>query len=229
MPKVKVTEIIEGLYHLEFPTLYLMNSTLIRFQEYYESPKFKGMAFTLEEYMDWYAGKAEDGRFDYFDEVEGMNFPADSMSEFEHFHAFELGDKEYKSWVYFQLGSNEHAGYLIATAKTSQRFAFKHEIAHGMYYLIPAYKREVSKVMNSTAPYKAVIKTLKKALKPKWYHRSIMTDECHAYLIDGISAVNMHAFTGIGRMMFKDLSRKLRKIYKKHDRPHLLCTNQRSL
>jgi len=227
MPRVKVTEIIEGLYHLEFPNLYLMNATLIRFQEYYESPKFKGKAFDLEDFMDWYADR--EGKFDYFETIEGMNFPIQMMDDMGKTVDCPFERKEGLVWDYFENDSIYEDGYIIATAKTSMMGAKAHEIAHGMYYLIPAYRREITKAMNRTLIYKSAVKTLQKALSPNCYHRSMYKDECHAHLIDGIRAVDMDAFTGIGREVFKELSRGLRKIYRRYLEENKIDKKRRDL
>ena len=44
-----IKEICHNIYHIDFPTQHLMCSSLIRFEEHYESPKFKGKVFSLEE------------------------------------------------------------------------------------------------------------------------------------------------------------------------------------
>lgn len=213
MHKIKVTEIIKGLYHLQFPTNYLMNATLIRFQEYYESPKFKGKPFTLEEYMDWYV-LAEEGKFDYFEWVEGVNIPTSVLVDFNKAVQSELGRKERILYNYFKHVGVD--GYIIATSKTSYDGVLMHETAHGIYDLKPKYRREVQAFMRSKVQYKLVVKEIYKYLKDKHYHRKLYRDEAHAYILNGAVAVDMHIFTGYGRDVFKEMTRGLRKIYRRH-------------
>lgn len=44
-----------GIYCLRFERHYDCCMHFLRFQEYYESPEFKGEAFSLLDFMDWYA------------------------------------------------------------------------------------------------------------------------------------------------------------------------------
>jgi len=50
-----VTVAKSNIYLVIAPSQYILAATFMRFQEYHESPEFKGRIFTVEEYMDWYA------------------------------------------------------------------------------------------------------------------------------------------------------------------------------
>ena len=48
------------------PSQYWLTSTFLRFQEYYESPKFRNLGFSLEEFQDWYVTTRDHGEFSYY-------------------------------------------------------------------------------------------------------------------------------------------------------------------
>ena len=51
------TRIAGGLFLVRFNTQYELASTFLRIQEHWESSRFSGRVFSLEEYMDWYAAR----------------------------------------------------------------------------------------------------------------------------------------------------------------------------
>ena len=55
---------MDGLILVRAEHQYTLASAFLRFQEHYESPKFRGEIFSLEEFMDWYA--VEVGNFTYY-------------------------------------------------------------------------------------------------------------------------------------------------------------------
>ncbi|MEK7106247.1 MAG: ABC transporter ATP-binding protein, partial [Patescibacteria group bacterium] len=69
-----------SIYLVEAPTQYALASTFLRFQEHYESPKFRGQFFSLEEFMDWYA--EEYGNFTYYKDWTGFNIPSYILKSF---------------------------------------------------------------------------------------------------------------------------------------------------
>ena len=56
---MRVREAAPGIFVIRFRSQYELASTFLRFQEHYESARFKNRVFTLEEFMDWYA-RAQD-------------------------------------------------------------------------------------------------------------------------------------------------------------------------
>lgn len=209
MKKIKVVEIVKGLFHLKFPNQYLMNSTLVRMQEYYESPKFKGKIFTLEEFMDWYVDHDVFKRFDYFTEVRGMNFPFCVLDKFYN-GSFEcISNKEKKVLNFFRKWNTKGKYYIISTF--GGRSELKHELAHGLYYLVTEYKKEVLDVLRGLE-----IPSLRRFLKENNYSRYVYKDEAHAYMIEGVTSIYKEDFTSKDLKRFKKTSSKLRKIYNKY-------------
>lgn len=69
------------IYLVRLPNRYKLASTFMRFQEYYESSKFRGRIFSSEEFMDWYA--KQKGNSTYFqDWGSGFNIPSCVLTPF---------------------------------------------------------------------------------------------------------------------------------------------------
>src|SRR5262249_19669839 len=52
MPEIVKTRLADGIFLLQFDTQYGLAATFLRVQEHYESSRFSGRVFTLEQYMD---------------------------------------------------------------------------------------------------------------------------------------------------------------------------------
>ena len=55
MKNPTIRKVIPNVYCVTYDTQYDLCMSFVRIQEFYESPKFKGQYFTLEEYMDYWA------------------------------------------------------------------------------------------------------------------------------------------------------------------------------
>src|SRR4249920_176504 len=74
------TRIARGIFLVRFDSQYELASTFLRIQEHYESSRFRGRVFTLEQYMDWYAARF--GAFTYFEDWSGFNVPSTAFEPF---------------------------------------------------------------------------------------------------------------------------------------------------
>ncbi|HVY01919.1 MAG TPA: hypothetical protein VHA12_04110, partial [Candidatus Nanoarchaeia archaeon] len=83
---MKLREIYPNIFHIQFSTRLLLTSTFLRFQEHYESPKFRGKIFSLEEYKKWYISNSpkgkETGKFTYYEDWSGFNIPGHVLEPF---------------------------------------------------------------------------------------------------------------------------------------------------
>ena len=74
------------IHLLSFDTQHDLTSTFLRFQEHYESPRFKGEVFTLDEFQDWYIKNSpngiETGKFTYHTDWNGFNIPSHILKPF---------------------------------------------------------------------------------------------------------------------------------------------------
>lgn len=195
------------IYHVLFENGYKLSSTILRFQETYESPEFRGKAFSLEEFMDWYAERH--GNFTYYqDWQEGFNIPSEILWRLLSKDFSPLSEKE-KALIKL-LSDKKIKGrfYIIATKENPNIITLLHEIVHGLFYIVPEYREEVKRCIN-----RHDTRALRKVLAYNDYHPAVMTDEINAYLVTGPLREMKRAKN------FNILTKRLRSIYKKHFGP----------
>ncbi len=177
--KINKKAVAENIFLLEFETREELASTFLRFQEFYESPEFKGKIFTLDEYKKWYA--SERGSFSYYTDWSGFNIPSDILIPFEEGKFDPLSEQEKQFLSLFE--GLEHPYYIIGVSGDPERAArvINHEVAHGLFYTNMEYKKRVLEVL---ARYDLLeIKNWIRSLGG--YHESVMDDEAHAYTLVG--------------------------------------------
>ena len=184
--KAKVTRVEPwNIYHFEFNTLYEMNATLIRIQEFYEckSPHIQNQIFTLDDYMDWHA-ENHDGVFDYFENVYGINIPGHVFDNFfEVYKESELRQREIWFWNLLQAHIDVECSdlyYVIASVKGDSDNALDHEIRHGVWYIEPEYRKAMEYAIS-----KHRIAGLKSYLRDMNYGENVINDEIHAFTLTG--------------------------------------------
>lgn len=197
---MKLLQTAPQVRHLVAPNRYELNATFMRLQEFYESPnpKFRGKAFTHEQYMDWYAysqDKPQDydtARFSYFEDWSGFNVPGDVVCKFFQSDAFwlDMWKKERKLWELLAPTVSRHGEsfYLIGTfaedsGDTSRKDVEEivaHETAHALWYLSPGY-RKTSKERISQMD-EGIVHQIYKKLNDIGYAKEVFADELQAYL-----------------------------------------------
>lgn len=191
-------QIANGIYLLRFKSQYELASTFLRFQEHYESSYFRRRVFSLEDYMDWYAARF--GAFTYLQDWSGFNVPSTAFDAFYDGRFNPLLRKEERLLRLF--AHVERPFYVIGIYRDDD---LRHELAHAMFFMRPAYRREIRAAMrqyNTTA--------LKRHLASLSYHAHVLEDEVHAYLISGEvgPAATLKAL--------RPLRKELRAIYRAH-------------
>jgi len=187
------------IYHLSFPDQYLLAATFLRFQEHYESPKFRGLIFGWEEFMDWYA--EEKGSFSYFEDWSGFNLPS---TVFEPFLAGSFDPLTRKEAALLEaVRGLPEPFYVIATVSGCSE-ALVHEIVHGLYFVRPDYRRAVSECLAAVDT-----RRLHRVLAKIGYHQDVFDDEINAYLLTG-RASQMNWFDA------RRLQKALRRVFIEH-------------
>lgn len=205
MPKMTRQKIADGIFLVRFDSQYALASTFLRFQEHYESSRFRNRVFTLEEYMDWYA--EEFGAFTYYEDWEGFNVPSTALEPFYRGEFDPLLRKEQRLLRLFE--SVRRPYYVIGIAKDVH---LKHELAHALFFMRPEYNKAVRAAMREYDT-----SALAGQLADMGYHRSVLTDEVHAYLVSGSET------PGLSVRALAPLRRKLQAIFRRHaaDLPRL--------
>jgi len=186
---VTIKEIFPNAIHLFFETQYEITSTMLRVQEFYESPyeDINGKYFLLEDYMDTYA--KEMGNFTYTTDWSGFNVPGNIFNKFfkvfngnlleKEIHLKRMIDEKKKE---LNIKDDEDNFYVIASYnddRNSGKEVLKHEMAHAMYYLDELYKRKMDDIIRGM--FVADRDQLIDAIVNKGYNENVALDEIQAY------------------------------------------------
>jgi hypothetical protein len=197
------TAIAEDIFVVRFDSQYGLASTFLRVQEHYESSRFRNRVFTLEEYMDWYAERF--GAFTYFEDWSGFNVPSTAFDPFYQGRFDPLLKKEERLLRLFEREHRAGRPYYVIGLSSDEDL--QHEIAHALYFTRPAYRKAVRAAMEEYDTSK-----LQQRLAEMGYHRSVLADEAHAYLIETPDP-RLGSWSSLS-----GLRRKLRALYRQHAR-----------
>jgi hypothetical protein len=167
-------------------------------QEHYESSRFRNKVFTLDEYKEWYAARF--GAFTYYQDWSGFNVPSSALAPFYAGRFDPLQRREQRLLRLFR-GEREPF-YVIGICSDAD---LKHEIAHALFYMRPDYRRAVKTAMRGYDT-----SGLRKRLASMGYHRHVLTDEVHAYLVAPAGSFSA------GRAGLAPLQRTLREIFRRY-------------
>mgnify|MGYP003565263852 CR=1 FL=1 len=177
------SQISNQIHLITFESQLEITSTLLRIQEHYESPEFRGKIFALDEYQAWYTKLK--GDFTYYTDWNGFNFPSYVLKPFWDGKFDPLSEKE-QAIVDLFRGKTEPF-YVIGVHKGMSEekvdSLLTHETAHGLYYTNPDYKSQIDQILSEydLASIKSELASL------GGYHEAVLQDECHAYGIDSSS------------------------------------------
>lgn len=205
--KIELKKITNKLFLLIFATQHDITSTFLRFQEFYESPKFRGELFTLGEFKQWYKENSQKGKktgeFTYYSDWNGFNIPSSILKPFYNGRFNPLSEKEKKLLDFFKRKKSRF--YIIGVHRGTKEVKnlLIHELAHGLFYIDKNYKKEVLYVLNIFN-----LDSLRKELALKGYHEKVLEDECHAYALSPSKKMKIQ--------IPKKLKEKLTDIFKKY-------------
>ena len=173
---IQKTELRENIYLLNFKNQYSLTSTFLRFQEYYESPKFRGKIFSLKEFKRWYATTKE-GSFTYYTDWSGFNIPSYVLNSFFKGKFDPLSSQERK---FLSLFNPSKEKFYIIGIHSHKKQALSHELAHALFYTDLDYRKQVLKILKlfNTS-------TFKKELLQTGYCKHVLNDEVNAYCVEG--------------------------------------------
>lgn len=170
---MKFRKLFNNAYVAEYEDDRIMSNAFMRFQEHYESPKFKGEVFTKPEFIQWYEKKYGT---DYLEDWGGFNLPDYVFNIFLTGHFDPLDDLEKELLEHIvQIKSLKY--YIVGAVKGDED-AIKHESAHGMFYLSHQYRTIATMLM---ASYDT--EAIQKHLLENGYHKDVLMDEVHAYAL----------------------------------------------
>ena len=182
---IGIEKVMDGVYHLKFANQDDITSTLIRFQERYESPGFQNKVFTLREFVKWYidnskSGK-ETGEFGYYTDWNGFNFDSSILNPFYNGEFDPLTEREQQVLRKLRPAYEEHRGkgtlfYVIGTH--SDRPAEQHEIAHALWKVNSEYHQQAQVILQDldSADRQAIHAFFDES---GGYNESVWEDETH--------------------------------------------------
>jgi len=184
--KFRLTAITPQIVHIEYNKQRSLNSTFLRFQEFYESPEFCDKIFTLKEFKEWYVKQWPQGpgkpRFTYYSDWNGFNLPSPCLKPFYEglFNPLTKNEREFLKLFEdrFKRGPDF---CIVGTYTDSHPATFKHETGHGLYYTCPKYRERVIDSLSGLRSKTS--KALTRFLKKNCYHPKVWEDEKHAYLL----------------------------------------------
>lgn len=206
--KIEHTIVAPKVHLLTFENQQDVTSTFLRFQEHYESPKFAGMVFTLDEYKEWYVKNSPNGiktgEFTYHTDWSGFNIPGTILQPFYEGKFHPLSEAEQTILEMFK--DEENPFYIIGVHKESKSFEklLQHEIAHGLYFTNPEYKKEALEIISryDTSEIR------KELLASGGYGENVLDDEVHAYSISGGES--------LGGNIPEELCREMTELFEKY-------------
>ena len=171
---------MKDIYIVEFDTQKNMAETFLRFQEYYESPAFKGKFFTHKEFKKWYIKHSRVGRktgkFTYYKDWDGFNIPSKVLKPFKEGKFNPLTEKENK---FLKLFKNTRGKFYIIAYYGGGHHLLGHELAHALFHTNKLYKKKVLKALK-----KYNLKRIEKELLSiGGYGKHVLKDEIQAYAI----------------------------------------------
>ena len=172
-----ITEFItKHILLLKFSNQKDITSTMLRFQEHYESPEFKGKVFTLKKYKEWYIKNSANGkqanRFTYYEDWNGFNVPDYIFDPFIKGQFNPLSKKE--KMILQTVSKLEKPYYVIAVHDSDD---LQHEIQHGLFYTDSGYRTEMMDELS-----KHYLESQTNLLLYNGYHPDVIQDELHAYV-----------------------------------------------
>jgi len=193
-----------SIYLIESSSRQALADTFMRFQEYYESPEFKGRVFSVEDFAHWYAGKF--GSFSYSKDWYGFNIPGTVLAPFKNgdFNPLTLSEKQL---VDFCADADKNS-YIIGVTPSAEYFkeTVQHEFVHGAFYTNPEYRNEAAGCIKNFN-----IKPVSNGLAKMGYCDDVIIDETNAYVL--VEPDTIQEYSSLGNT--KKLRDQLDKIFDK--------------
>lgn len=194
-----------SIYLIESQNRQVLAGTFMRFQEYYESPEFKGRVFSVDEFVHWYARKF--GAFTYSRDWYGFNIPGTVLLPFRNRNFAPLTFYERRLLDLCQSAGDD--SYIIGATPSAEYFkeTVQHEFVHGAFYTNPEYRKEVTECVS-----RFNIKPVCKGLLKMGYCEDVAVDETNAYVL--IEPESLTEF--VHQKETANLRRKLSAIFRRY-------------
>lgn len=175
MEELELQRVGNNIFYIGFDSRREMCKAMLRFQEHYESPKFKNKIFSLAEFKKWYRTQSKNKTFSYYSDWAGFNVPSYIFNLFLDDEFKRLSG--YEKQIINLIKDIKMPFYLIASKHGSIE-SMEHEMVQALYFVNEKYRKQVNKILESLDLSKQM-----KALKKTGYCKDVMLDEINAYSV----------------------------------------------
>jgi hypothetical protein len=159
----------------------------LRYQEFYESPKYKNKQFTILDFIQYYTESYGNGVFSYVNDFWGYNVPDYVFTNIYNKTILDHNKYDETMKKIYEKCSEKYDKFYIIGAYQNDKQTVRHEISHALYYLDKTYKNKSLEILSEVK--ENYIKTLHECLKHYSYNKSVFNDELVAYMSTGIDAL----------------------------------------
>jgi len=179
----------DHIWAIKSPDDYTRALMFMRPQEFYESSfeEIISKQFKVSDFVNIYKQHYGKQQFTYGSDWAGFNIPSNILEEC----MFNIPEDEINNWDKLMLSAintikeieGGHNYYLLGVDELSNRL-LEHEFAHAMYFTLPEYKAEISKMNDECDP---IVKDMMyKCITEYGYADHVLPDELQAYMATGL-------------------------------------------
>ena len=181
----------DHIWAIKSPDNHTRALMFMRPQEFYESSfeEIISKQFKVSNFVDIYKQHYGKKEFTYGSDWSGFNIPSTILEDC----MFNIPEDEINNWDKLMLSiiniikekEGDHNYYLLGVDELSNRL-LEHEFAHAMYFTLPEYKDEMSKMNDECDPN--VRDMMYKCITEYGYADHVLPDELQAYMSTGLGS-----------------------------------------
>jgi hypothetical protein len=179
----------DHIWAIKAPDSHTRALMFMRPQEFYESSfeEIIGKQFKVSNFVNIYKQHYGKQQFTYGSDWSGFNIPSNILEEC----MFNIPEDEINNWDKLMLSTintikeieGDHNYYLLGVDELSNSL-LEHEFAHAMWFTLPEYKVEMSKMNDECDP--TVKDMMYKCITEYGYADHVLPDELQAYMSTGL-------------------------------------------
>jgi hypothetical protein len=190
LSQIELFEMYPKIYALVIKDDKLRARVFMRYQEFYESDSdsFRGKGFKWQDYTKFYKEKTKKDYLSYHEDWAGYNIPCDSIesciTKIPDINFYDLIMFSVVDTIKSIVGDDNY--YLIGIDQSDgdDPSLIFHEVAHGLWFSSPIYKRKQYNNIERMNPN--VRDSVAKKITGMGYGENVVDDEIQAYLSTGV-------------------------------------------
>lgn len=149
---MRLEELLDDLFHVEFDTKFQMNSTFLRIAEHGSSIEFEGKIFRLKEFREWYIHNSPEGKktgkFTYYGDYDGHFIPSVWLEPFYEGKFDPLYKRERDVLEKFEDKKKKEYNIIATYPGKKQDNILMHEFSHLLFDTNSDYKEEIIEALS---------------------------------------------------------------------------------